>query len=454
MILTHKRMTVAAVAAMTALAAGLVLYVSLFSSPAPAYALEQTVQANDHIMSCHIKITPAPRDGMSEAWVQFGPDGTPIRARVDYANTRYGPYVFIMSGEKLDCWCKAKHALSVMPVNDSLKQLATQREQFDPKLAFEKLQAAEKAGTMQMTTQEPSQDGQPITLTVTWKDSPDARKTFEVNPKTKLVERMIEYCHRGDKWEQVSQLEYLDYNKEIDPRTFKLDLPEGILTMDSFNQEVGLAKGDLSDKEIAVKVVREYWEAMIARDYAKASKMYSGLSPAVLAQGEGYYYCSRIVSIGEPKPDPAHGSILYVPVKVEWETTKPRPPQIWSTSPCVQITDAEMATKAVRQFYEALIAKDYEKATRISEEAGLVDENFSETEMKNLKKMYEDDFAKVSRIVEIGKPVPHPKNGSTEVPIKIEIEYTTKMGKSVNEYSPMVCPVGGQSGRWAICGGI
>ena len=70
-------MTLAAMAAMTALAAGLVVYVTFVSSPTSAYALEQTAEANDRIMSYHIKITPPPRDNISEFWAEFSPDSDP-----------------------------------------------------------------------------------------------------------------------------------------------------------------------------------------------------------------------------------------------------------------------------------------------------------------------------------------------------------------------------------------
>jgi hypothetical protein len=454
MIRTHKRLAVAAVAVMTAAAAGLVVYVALFSSPGGAYALEQTAQANEHIMSYHIRITPPPRDNISEAWVQFNADGAPIRARGDWLNSGEGPYVVIMSGEKCDVWFKAKNSHVVMPANDFLKQFAAQRERFDPKLAFEKLRADEKAGKVQVATQEPSQEGQPITLTVTSKGSPDWREAYEVNSKTKLLEQMIGYRRRGGKWERQWRREYLSYNKELDPNAFEIDLPKDILTADQLNQEVGLAKGDLSEKEIAVKVVREFFTAMIARDYAKASKMYSGIPVDKLAKEKDWFRYTRIASIGEPTQAIKFGPIR-VPVKVEWEIAKPNPLCTCSTSPTVRITEAEKATKAVREFYEALIVQDYEKATRIFREAGMVDEHFlPDNDIKNMKKAFEGNFAKVTRIVEIGKPVSHRESHSTEVPIKVELKISRKVGKEVKEFSPLVNPVMGQPGRWGICGGI
>ena len=78
MILTHKRLSAAAAAALTAVAASLVLYVSLFSASGSAYALEQTVQASDRVTSYHVKIAPAAELG--EMWVRLNPDGSPLRA--------------------------------------------------------------------------------------------------------------------------------------------------------------------------------------------------------------------------------------------------------------------------------------------------------------------------------------------------------------------------------------
>ena len=40
---------------------------------------------------------------------------------------------------------------------------------------------------------------------------------YAVNPNTKLVERMTTYRQHDGQWEQVGSIEYLDYNKEIDP---------------------------------------------------------------------------------------------------------------------------------------------------------------------------------------------------------------------------------------------
>ena len=96
---------------------------------------------------------------------------------------------------------------------------------------------------MEVATEEPAKEGEPITLTVTSKDKPDQRAVYVVNPNTKLVERMTIYRQHDGQWEQVGLIEYLDYNKEIDPRVFQLDLPKDVMTVDQINQNDRPGKG-------------------------------------------------------------------------------------------------------------------------------------------------------------------------------------------------------------------
>ena len=315
MILTHKRLSVAAAATVTALAAGLVFYVSVFSSPTAAYALEQTVQAIKNVTSYHVKITPAAELG--EAWVQLNPDGSLLHARMDLLSPSDGPKVSILSDGKAEVWSKKKNFFLIVRDKRAVKELMKMRAIFDPKLAFEELQAAKQAGKMQIVTKEPAKKDEPVTLTVT---TPDRREVYEVDSKTKLVQRVTSYLRRDGKWEQMSLREYLDYNKPIDPKVFKPELPKDVVRVDYIHNKIGLAKGNLTDNEIAKKVAREFVEALIAKDYKKAGLIYSGIPAEKMKAGYGRLKFLRIVEIGKPKtgqhPDP---TTLQVTVKVELE---------------------------------------------------------------------------------------------------------------------------------------
>jgi hypothetical protein len=325
---------------------------------------------------------------------------------------------------------------------------------------FEKLQAAKQAGKVQVASKAPAQAGKPITLTVTPEDKPDYRSVCEVNPNTKLVERMFICRRQGDQWKQEQLWEFLDYNKDIDPKVFHLDLPKDVLTVDQTSRKPGLVKGGLSDAQIAIKVARQFFEALIAEDYENAGRMYSGIPAERMKEEFGRFKFLQIVEIGKPTPFAANHS-LQVPVKVEWEGPDKLVKPLTAS---VRTTDAEVARKTVREFFEALRSEDYDKAGRISEASGLLvpewtsaDEKMnvkpSLEKMKNLKAEFERGHVKVARIAEIGRLLVRPQSGTMEVPVQVELQFTSA-GKQVRQFSPYVRPVQGQPDRWEICGGI
>jgi hypothetical protein len=319
MILTHKRLSAAAATA-TALAACLIVYICLFSSSTAAYAMEQTAQANNHVTSYHAKFTPAAELG--EVWVQLNPDGTPFRARIELLSPEDGPKVGIIADGKAEIWFKKKKSCVFVSEKDSLKFIMGMRSIFDPKLAFETIQNAKKAGNAHVETKEPAGKGEPITLTVTYKDNPNRRAICEVDADTKLMERITTYDLRDGQWKQVQIAEFLDYNKEIDPRVFKLDLPKDVYIIDQINQQIGLAKGDLTQDEIAAKVAKEFFEALIAEDYKKAGLLLEGMPADKMKEMFGRFKFKRIVTIGKPVPGPRpEMKAIQVPIKVEADGT-------------------------------------------------------------------------------------------------------------------------------------
>ncbi len=443
MILAHKRLSVAAAATATALAASVVLYVSLFSSSRPAYALEQTVQANSRVTSYHAKLTPPV--GMSEVWVQLRPDGTPLRARIDYPETEDGSKVVIFSEGRSGVWFLDKKIYSISPEKDALKRVKSMQKLCDPRIAFEELQARKKTGAVEIETREPAKEGDFLTLTVTPKNVPNLREVFEVNPQTKLAERVTYYGRQDDRWEQVKVVEYFDYSKEIDPKVFNPDFPKDVIILDDITTKPGLVKGDLSNEEIATKVAREFFEALIAKNYEKAGLIYGGFPAERMKEEYGRLALSRIVEIGRPTagihPDP---TTLAVLVKVECGARK----WVQEFSPQVRLTDGETATKTVREFCEAIIHKDEVAARRILDE-GLMFEGFSAKNAAKVKELFE--HYKLLRIVEVGKPVPSPGTKLLEIPVKVEVEMKSER---IKKFRPFIRPVYNQPDRWGICGGI
>ena len=324
MVQTHARLSVATAVTVVALAAGLTQFLFLVSPAGQAYALEETAQANNHVTSYHVKCTPPSE--LREAWVQLNPDGTPLQARLDIQNLFDGYKVVILSKGKSEVWFKDKKGLSFFPETDALKRISEMRELADPKLAFERLQAEEAAGKVEVTAKQATKHSEPIILTVTSKINPDRRQVYEINPKAKLVERITYYRRAGEKWEQLALRQYVDYNQPIDPKVFQPEIPQDVTVYDQINRKPGLVKGDLTEDEIARKVVRELFEALIAEDYDKAGLLNGAMPGEKLKENLGGIKFLRIIDIGQPTPPDVLIRALQgsskserVPAKVEIE---------------------------------------------------------------------------------------------------------------------------------------
>ena len=177
------------------------------------------------------------------------------------------------------------------------------RDLADPKLAFERLQAAKAAGKVQVATREPAKDGEPIVLTVTSQVKPDrtagvgnqsqgqARGAYHVPTAASARNGTRSSCA------STSITTSRSTRKSSSPR-----FPKDVTVIDQINRKPGLVKGDLTEDEIARKVVRAFFEALIAGDYDKAGLIYEGMPGAKLKETYGQARFLRIVEIGKPAP--------------------------------------------------------------------------------------------------------------------------------------------------------
>jgi hypothetical protein len=97
-------------------------------------------------------------------------------------------------------------------------------------------------------------------------------------------------------------------------------LPADVYRVDQVAQDVGLPQGNMTDEEAVVACVREFWEAVKARDYEKAGMMFGGIPAPKMQEWFGGMKIVRVVSIGEPTPHPIPGvGGFTVPCAVEFE---------------------------------------------------------------------------------------------------------------------------------------
>jgi len=297
-----------------------------------AYALSDTLKANEHITSLHFlnerpgKLTTDANGkpnyvintSVYEGWAEYGENGELLRLRMEFPYTEDGAKVTVWQNGKATVWFKDKKDLATLSEPNMAKMVGDLRRTFDPKLTMERLKDAESKGKVHVTTQEPIHgDLLPIVLIAQWSEPASLKEIYLVDYKTNLVHQIETFGLTGD---FISRMRFLDYNQPIPDSVFTLNPPEDVARVDQTTQEIGLPKSNLSDNEISQKVAREFFEALIAKDYAKAGLLYEGVSAKEMEKGFGDAKFTRIVSIGTPTPSPANGGgAVHVPCEVEIE---------------------------------------------------------------------------------------------------------------------------------------
>ncbi len=433
-----------------------------------AYALEQTLEANLGLRYIHVRTEPA-GTGFSEAWAELGEDGQLLRLRMIFPKTEDGAKEVVWQEGEAEVWFKSKGHVMVVREEQMAKSFPQMAATFDPKVATEQLHEAQAKGKVEIETREPASEGEPITLVVKSKDSPERETIYQVDSQTKLVEKIERYRLAGEKRELLARVEYLEYNQEVPADAFVMDVPADVMRIDM--QNAGLSKGDMTDDQIAVKVAREFFEALIAKDYGRAGGIYSGMPAARMEEMFGRFEFLRIVSVGDalPHPEP-RTKFLQVPCEVEMRLNGQaqikefmpniravhNQPDRWVIGGGIRLgltpegaglpqgdqTDDQIAVKVAREFFKALIAKDYERAGGI----------YSGIPASRLEKA----LGKIEflRIVSVGNPIPGRGGPSKLLQVPCEVECREDGKTDLKEFNLGVQAVESQPVRWVLRGGF
>jgi len=289
----------------------LALLVYPFLQSQPSYAFAQTLDATRAIQSIHLRMTPAPFGSVEEMWAQFDDNANLIRLRMNFPDTEDGPKDVLWENEQAHIWFHAKNCVTTVREPDILQKLKADYVTFDPAKLVEQLY--EKAGESGVDVQESAQPGQPIIITA-YVPRVNRKDVYTVDSESKLLLRREIYLVTDGSELLELTTEYLDYN-QVDESAFMLDAPPDVMRVD-MTEGVGIEQGAMTDEEVATKVVRQFFEALIAKDYAKASTLFSGEPAEKLKDMFGRATFTRIIWMGAPEPQQETGS-LRVPCKVE-----------------------------------------------------------------------------------------------------------------------------------------
>ncbi|MBI5095618.1 MAG: hypothetical protein HZB26_24685 [Candidatus Hydrogenedentes bacterium] len=305
----------AAAAVVVAILAGIVM---MGKQTTPVYALEQTIEANQGLRAIHMRMTPQSFGHVGEIWAQFDENGELANLRMNFPDTEDGPKDVVWGGGKAQVWFKKKGSSVVVKEEQIVERLKQEFGTFDPKLIVEGIYRKQAEGSLNLEVSEPASAGEPIVLTVSVDRAPNRRDIYRVDPETKLLLTREVYRMKDGVNALVETTEYLDYNEPIADEVFTLDVPHDAVQIDQTTHAVGLVQGNLSNEEIAVKVVREFFTALIKKDYATAGQLMEGMPADKVKETFGRGNFTRIISIGTPTPYAPNQS-LKVPCKIEVE---------------------------------------------------------------------------------------------------------------------------------------
>jgi hypothetical protein len=283
-----------AAAAVVAVGTGLI---GIWHNGGPAaYAFVQTVEAMQGKRSFHIQ-TYFQQRRHDEFWAEFDKQGNLLRFRQEEDGGPKGPMITIWENGILNRYYPAPRNLRLYARQPNTEHGLEGLEEIDPETIVQEIDALVKAGQAVLETDPLARYAKLMTLRVTHKQK-DLEQVLVVNPVTKFVVRVDDYGGRRKGEVTHHGMEVLEYNETMDPRLFVPDFPKDAILMDQVTQEVGMAQGDKTGKEVAVEVVRQALEAWAQGDYARAGKLFGGVPPQWFAKS-GDLRPVRIISVGE-----------------------------------------------------------------------------------------------------------------------------------------------------------
>lgn len=296
----HSKITKLAVAAVLMIVIG--VYLQMPSGiVSTAYALQDTLKAYRSIR--WVRVCEHGIDN-SETWTGFDEQGQVERMR--YQTDAIGGLVIAGTSGDYEAWV-AYFKVHLVGYGFPSFLLKYDISELNPTILFERLYEQESKGDAIVDIHEPVDKKQSIVVTVTYPAhhrSKDWKKIFYIDPATDLITRIEKFKRNNQNDELVKTLEFMDYNKVINPVMFALDneVDSAAVKVDMSEVAVGLPQGNMTGQEVATQVIRSFFEAIIAQDFDRAGPLFLAAPGFIFQQSFGNFKAIKIMSMGEVQP--------------------------------------------------------------------------------------------------------------------------------------------------------
>ncbi|MHC4666684.1 MAG: hypothetical protein ACYS9T_12155 [Planctomycetota bacterium] len=315
------------------------LLISFLGTSKPVYALAQTIEASRGLKQLYFEFfVPSDPEPVKECWVEFDESGQPKNVRTNlhkYWGDR--KVVHIWKEGKTETWREEPNLLLYYESESFTAKILHLVGEYDPRRAVESLYERERKGEVEMEVEEPANRSEPIIVRGTFAPGkyllekpnlPSFCDVLYVDRDTKLVTAIEVYELRNGEYEYNGVWKYNSYDEPFVDGIFDLEdeVPQDVKRVDLMAGDIGLEQQQLTDEEVAVKVVRGFFEALIEKNYAGAGKFVCGsLDPDERIEEQErleQFNVLRIVSIGKPTTavnDRLSPGSLRVPYRIEYE---------------------------------------------------------------------------------------------------------------------------------------
>ena len=317
----NSRITKLAAAAVIIVVA--VVSISVFNKSMPiAFGIEQVIAASGNIRFLHVKQFWANRQEPDEFWIKSDEQGRVAKARYYLPVTEDGVKLITWTPERAEIWFKSKNGFLICQTKQVEDWMQKILEQCQPKLVMKKLLEEEKAGKANVDIQKPQENQKPAVIVATYKTEPK-KEVYYIDQPTDLIARRDCYRIEDKREVLISKTEFSDYNVPIDEKMFSLEgeVPKDVSIVNQLTQLIGIPQGNMTDEQAAAETVRQFFQALIDKDYKKAGSIYSGVSEEKAKEIFSRLNVTAIISIGSPTPHPETGPHSFrVPCEVEITT--------------------------------------------------------------------------------------------------------------------------------------
>jgi hypothetical protein len=301
--------------------------VSILNRTVPvAFGIEQVIDAYNSIRYLHVKQFRSIQEEPVESWIKTDEQGGIEKARYylpEYISPEDGAKLIAWTPQRAELWFKRKNAYLIFQTKKVEPMMQNLVEQCQPKLVMKKLLEDQKSGTVDINMQEPKDKQEPAVIVATYKSSPK-KEIYYINQATNLITHIEYYRIENNRDTLASTTEFYDYNVQIDEKMFSLkdEVPKDVTMVNQLEQLIGIPQGSMTDEQAAAETVRQFFQALIDKDYKKAGQIYSGISEEKMKESfEDKLNVTSIISIGIPTPYPKGGPHCFrVPCEVEITT--------------------------------------------------------------------------------------------------------------------------------------